>query len=70
MNESKIHAMIEDTSNMGGEIGSYVAQNLMCVVLEIAKYDGKDFVTGYFMEKLDKAMKEINLVVNSLEEEE
>ena len=62
--------MIEDTANLQGDTGSYTAQNLMCCVLEIAKYNGKDFVTGYFMEKLDKAMKEINMVVNSLEEEE
>ena len=70
MNESKIHAMIEDTSNMTGDIGSYTAQNLMCCVLEISKHDGKNFLSGYFFEKLDKALKEIGYVSNKEHEEQ
>tara|TARA_R110002051_G_scaffold185913_2_gene255288 strand:- start:236 stop:448 length:213 start_codon:yes stop_codon:yes gene_type:complete len=70
MNEKAIFAMLEDTANLSGDTGSYVAQNLMCCVLEISKHDGKNFLSGYFFEKLDKALKEFGYVCNSLEEEE
>ena len=62
MNISNIHAMIHDTETLKVDTDSYVAQNLLCCVLELAKCDGgsiRGTHSGYFWEKMDKALKEM-----------
>ena len=62
MNIANIHAMIHDTETLEVDTDSYVAKNLLCCVLELAKCDGGSIGgtrSGYFWEKMDKALKEI-----------
>lgn len=62
MNQENIHALIKETYSLKGDTESMTAQYLLCCVLEIAKCDGGDISfsrSGYFWEKMDKALKEI-----------
>jgi len=62
MNQENIHALIRETYSLKGDTESMTAQFLLCCVLEIAKCDGGSIPfsrSGYFWEKMDKALKEI-----------
>jgi hypothetical protein len=62
MNTQNIHDLIAEVSTLKKDSDDYVARNLLCCVLEIAKCDGSSINgtrSGYFWEKMDKALKEI-----------
>lgn len=63
METQPIHDLIKQTYSLTKDTDSYVAQNLLCCVLEIFKHDGSSYIqgsnSGYFWEKMDKALKEL-----------
>lgn len=73
MNQENIHALISEMSGLQGSKEKYVANKLLCCVLEIAKNDNGHIAfyrSGYFWEKMDKALAEIGFVANRENEEE
>jgi hypothetical protein len=74
MNTKNIHALLAEMSGLQGSKERYVANKLLCCVLEIAKNDNSTTCrfdrSGYFWEKMDKALSEIGFIANRENEEE
>ena len=69
MNTENIHALIGEASMIEDNQARYVANKLLCCVLDIAEKEGRFSRSSYFWEKLEKALGEIGYQVKPMKKD-
>ena len=69
MNTKNIHSLIGEASMIEDNQARYVANKLLCCVLDIAEKEGRFSRSSYFWEKAEKAFGEIGVQIKSMKKD-